>query len=120
MRIDAIITTIFGSVAIVGLISVAACAPAAPPVPTTPHDIIAAFLTKNGMHVVDVSMMVSTGDNAIEPSSQNSSSYVYQPITICQSAPYGAMFRAYGSGGTQVIGVACLEKDNSISIPLQK
>lgn len=102
---------------VVVLLALAACAPATPPAPSTPHDIIAAYLTKNGMHVVDVSMMVTTGDTAIQSSSEIA---VSSPTTICQSAPYGAMYRAYTADGVQHIGVACLEKDNSITVPLQR
>jgi hypothetical protein len=85
--------------------------------PSTPHDIIAAYLTKNGFHVVDVSMIASTGAESVYSGSEAT---IEKPETVCLSAPFGAMYRAYSADGQQHIGIACLEKDNSITIPLQR
>ena len=98
-------------------LALASCAPQQPPVPTSPHDIIASYLTHQSLHVVDVSMLASTGDTGYTSASEVS---VTSPDTLCLSAPYGAAFRAYQPDGKQIIGVVCMEADHSMNLLFQK
>jgi hypothetical protein len=95
---------------IIALACVLGLAGCAPP-PPEPSQIIWDHLTKLGYHVVDVTRLETHIDN-----NGNSS----PPRTLCYSAVYGAAFRAFAASGATVLGVACLEQDNSITIPLQK
>jgi hypothetical protein len=81
------------------------------PMVDEPKTIVWKYLTKLGYHVVDVTELVTNVGN-------NSSSM--PPMTLCQTAPYGAAFRVFTASGATVIGVACLEQDNTVTIPLQK
>jgi hypothetical protein len=87
---------------IISCISLASCNA----LPPNPHDVIWDKLTKAGYHVVDVQLLISSETGR-------------QPSSLCLSAPFGGAFRAI-QNGVAVIGVACLEQDNSLTIVLQK
>lgn len=85
-----------------------------PPVQTA-EQMVAAYLSKNGLHVVDTSQIMN-----YEPGSGGQSAAATAPSTLCFSAPSGVAYRAYNSSGQTVQGVACVEKDNSITVVLQR
>ena len=76
--------------------------------PSSPHDIIWKNLSNTGLRVVDVSMLYETDNGE-----------VVAPSALCQTAPQGAVFRAF-QGSTTIKGIACLEQDNSVSILFEK
>lgn len=85
------------------------------PVAPTPEQVVANYLTKNGLHVVDTSEIVN-----YQRGTGGQSSTMVPPSTLCFSAPNGVAYRAYDTTGHTVQGVACIEKDNTITVVLQR
>jgi hypothetical protein len=85
------------------------------PASLSPEQVVANYLTKNGLHVVDTAEIVN-----YERGTGGQSSTVVPPSTLCFSAPNGVAYRAYDATGHTVQGVACIEKDNTITVVLQR
>ena len=98
----------------IGAVSLLAGCARPPDAPPPPRDLAAQYLAKNGFRVVDLSQVMIIH---IDASAQTTTDI---PATVCQSAPWGGMFRADTAAGHSAIGVVCVEQDNSVVVPLQK
>ena len=108
-------------IAICGMsLALVACVSPAPSI--SDHDKIWNFLQHNaGLRPVDVTILVAIDTGSpIYGLNRNHPMELSQPSTICQSAKTGAAFRAYDATQKTVIGIACIEQDGTIVIPLQK
>jgi hypothetical protein len=82
------------------------------PEPPSKQDMVSQYLGKNGVHVVDVSPLgdiSSTGSSSPPP-----------PVDLCLSAPNAFSFRGVQQDGHTLVGVACVEQDNTVIIPMSK
>lgn len=107
MRIKA---ELFGGLAAVVALATVVLSGCAQVVPLSPEQKVQTFLTKaQGLHVVDIEQVGINSSNGYLPSR-----------TLCMSAPYSIAYRAYQQDGKTVIGLACLEGDDTVVIQLQK
>jgi hypothetical protein len=95
-----------GAMLVVGAMLLSGCSQVIPP---SPEEIVQNYLTHQGLHVVDINRVGRPNSDGYTPAR-----------SLCMSAPYSVEYRAYQQDSRTVIGLACVEQDNTVIIQLQK